>query len=80
VRLVADGAQLREGFAAIRSELGVPGDFPGTALIAAEQAARRPRLPDRDLTDIAFVTIDPPGSMDLDQALHIERRHVDGRS
>jgi exoribonuclease R len=80
VRLVADGAQLREGFAAIRSELGVPGDFPGAALIAAEQAARRPRLPDRDLTDIAFVTIDPPGSIDLDQALHIERRHVDGRS
>jgi exoribonuclease R len=74
VRLVADGAQLREGFAAIRAELGVPGDFPDAAMIAAEQAARRPRLPDRDLTDVGFVTIDPPGSMDLDQALHIERR------
>src|SRR6185312_11198343 len=43
-------------------------------------AARRPRLPDRDLTDIGFVTIDPPGSMDLDQALHIERRHIDSHS
>jgi len=74
VKLIADGAQLREGFAAIRAELGVPGDFPDTAMIAAEQAARRPRLPDRDLTDVGFVTIDPPGSMDLDQALHIERR------
>jgi len=80
VRLVADGAHLREGFAGIRAELGVPAAFPDAVLAAAEQAARRPRLPDRDLTDIAFVTIDPPGSMDLDQAMHIERRRVDGRS
>jgi exoribonuclease R len=79
VRLVADGAQLREGFADIRAELGVPGPFPDAVIAAAEAAARRPRLPDRDLTDIGFVTIDPPGSMDLDQAMHIERRHVDGR-
>lgn len=79
VRLVADGAHLREGFADIRTELGVPGEFPDAVLAAAEQAARRPRLPDRDLTDIGFVTIDPPGSMDLDQAMHIERRLVDGR-
>lgn len=27
----------------------------------------------RDLTEVAFVTIDPPGSMDLDQAMHLER-------
>jgi exoribonuclease R len=74
VRLIADGDQLRAGFAAVRTELGVPGDFPGVVTAAAEQAARRPRLPDHDLTDIGFVTIDPPGSMDLDQALHIERR------
>ncbi len=32
-----------------------------------------PRLPDLDRTDLPLVTIDPPGSMDLDQALHIER-------
>ncbi len=74
VRLVADGAQLRDGFAAIRAELGAPGPFAAAVTLAAEQAARRPRLPGRDLTDIGFVTIDPPGSMDLDQALHIQRR------
>ncbi len=74
VRLVADGARLREGFAGVRAELGVPGPFPEPVVAAAEQAARRPRLPDRDLTDVGFVTIDPPGSMDLDQAMHIERR------
>ena len=40
---------------------------------AAAQAAAAPRLPDLDRTDIPFVTIDPASSMDLDQALHIER-------
>src|SRR5918911_638852 len=35
---------------------------------AAARAAGRARV------DIPFVTIDPPGSRDLDQALHIERR------
>jgi exoribonuclease R len=29
-------------------------------------------LPERDLTELEFVTIDPPGAMDLDQALHLE--------
>ena len=29
--------------------------------------------PERDETGIPFITIDPPGSMDLDQAVHIER-------
>ena len=31
-------------------------------------------LPDADETAVPFVTIDPPDSMDLDQALHVERR------
>jgi exoribonuclease R len=73
VRLVADGAALRAGFEAVRVELGVPADFAPSTLAAAAEAARAPRLPDTDLTDIPFVTIDPPGSMDLDQALHIQR-------
>ncbi|MDQ3740173.1 MAG: RNB domain-containing ribonuclease, partial [Actinomycetota bacterium] len=30
--------------------------------------------PQRDRVDLPFVTIDPPGALDLDQALHIERR------
>ena len=35
----------------------------------------RPRKPpdQTDQTDTAFLTIDPPGSMDLDQAMHISR-------
>src|SRR4051794_16738256 len=40
----------------------------------AEAAARAPDLPDEDVTDLPFLTIDPPGSTDLDQAMHLERR------
>ena len=43
-------------------------------LADAERAVRSPRLPEADETGIPFVTIDPPESMDLDQALHLERR------
>jgi exoribonuclease R len=30
-----------------------------------------PRMPDLDLTHLDFVTIDPPGAMDLDQAMYL---------
>ena len=58
---------------ALRAELEVPGDFSPAALAEAEQAARAPRLPALDRTDLPMVTIDPPGSRDLDQALHLAR-------
>jgi VacB/RNase II family 3'-5' exoribonuclease len=76
LRLVADGSTLAAGFAAIRSELGLPAAFPDEVLATADDAARHgPRTGDLvDATDIALVTIDPPGSMDLDQALHLQRR------
>ncbi|MEV5963535.1 RNB domain-containing ribonuclease [Kribbella sp. NPDC051952] len=57
----------------IRRELEVPAEFPPEVIAAALAAAKNPRLPELDRTDIEFVTIDPPDSMDLDQALHIER-------
>jgi exoribonuclease R len=44
-------------------------------LIAAAESARA--RGDRKRSELPFVTIDPPGSRDLDQALHIER-HGDG--
>jgi exoribonuclease R len=65
--------EFRASLQAIRDELKVPAEFPAEVVAAAEAAARNPRLPELDRTDIEFVTIDPPGSMDLDQALHIER-------
>src|SRR5690606_26178194 len=30
-------------------------------------------LPDEDRSEIPFVTVDPAGAMDLDQAMHLER-------
>ncbi|HET7070227.1 MAG TPA: RNB domain-containing ribonuclease [Nocardioides sp.] len=64
---------LSDGIARIRSELDVTAEFPPEVEEAARKAADSPRLPDLDRTEIPFVTIDPASSMDLDQALHIER-------
>jgi exoribonuclease R len=71
--LHADGDTLRRGIQAIRAELGVTAEFPAQVQAAAEHAAQNPRLPELDRTDIEFITIDPEGAMDLDQALHIVR-------
>ena len=69
-----DGAELRAGFAKIRAELGLPDGFAADVKDAAEAAVRGAPLPSHDVTSLPFLTIDPPGSMDLDQAMHIERR------
>ena len=68
----ASAQDLRRGIAAIQQEQGLSEEFPAEVQQAAEAAVRSPRLPERDLTDLDFVTIDPPGAMDLDQALHLE--------
>src|SRR4051794_16005386 len=60
-------------FAALRTELEVPGDFAFAVTDDATRAAEQVRLPDRDATDIPFVTIDPPGSRDLARPLHTPR-------
>jgi exoribonuclease R len=64
---------LREGLRQLRDELGVPDDFPAEVIEAAQAAAADVQLPATDLTDVEFVTIDPAGSLDLDQALHLSR-------
>ena len=61
-------------FGPLRTELEVPDAFPPAVTEAAEAAARRPRLPAHDATDVPLLTVDPPGSRDLDQALHIAAR------
>jgi exoribonuclease R len=65
---------LAAGVRAIETEMSLPGDFSSEVVAAAEAAAAQPRLPDLDRTDLPLITIDPVGSRDLDQALHIERR------
>jgi exoribonuclease R len=68
-----DRAALLARFAAIRDELDVLGTFPAEVEAEAERAARDAVMPDRDESDVPFVTIDPVGSMDLDQALYLQR-------
>lgn len=58
--------------AALRAEIGVPAMYPADARAEAERAARGDLKDFRqDRRDIDFVTIDPPGSLDLDQAVHV---------
>ena len=64
---------LEPGIAAIRREMDLPDAFPPEVEAAARAAAASPRLPAFDRTDLPLVTVDPPGAMDLDQALHVER-------
>ena len=69
-----DAADVAAAFRALREELEVELEFPADAAGEADERARTPRLPEADATDVPFVTIDPPGSRDLDQTLHLERR------
>jgi exoribonuclease R len=75
IRLAAaDGGEVRAGLAKIRAELDVPADFPADVLAESTHAAAAAAdVPRADRTEVPLVTIDPPGSMDLDQALHLER-------
>ena len=83
-------AALSAGFAGIRAQFELPAQFSAEVLAEAEAAARFPvdqgpehgpdfgpaDGPDRraDHRDLPLVTLDPPGSMDLDQAMALERR------
>ncbi len=70
------------GFQAIRAELELPTEFSTDVLAEADDvAARGPVLPPGvtspdyiDRLDLELVTVDPPGSQDLDQAYAAERR------
>ncbi|MCB0875662.1 MAG: RNB domain-containing ribonuclease [Solirubrobacterales bacterium] len=59
------------GVAAILREAGVRSAFPPELVEAAGRAAADD---DRPRSELPFATVDPPGSRDLDQALHLERR------
>ena len=69
----ADDPELTASLAALRESLGVECEFPAAVEAEAAAAVAAAPRPDEDLTDVPFVTIDPPESRDLDQALHLER-------
>lgn len=62
----------------IRHEMEVPDGFPPEVVAAADEASRRePGVEHVDRTDLPFVTLDPAGATDLDQAFHLERSGSD---
>lgn len=63
----------RIDFSALRDELGLPAAFPLGAQKEADEAARSTPLPAADRTGLPLVTVDPPTSRDLDQAVHLAR-------
>jgi exoribonuclease R len=63
--------ELATALAALRESLDVPVEFP--ADVVAEASAATAPEPELDLRDVPFATLDPPGSMDLDQAFHLAR-------
>ena len=78
----APPAEVARTLDALRAQYEVPTAFPPEALAEAEAAAGAwaqdgpaRLLADgaRDARDLELVTIDPPGSMDLDQAVLLER-------
>ncbi|TIC85702.1 RNB domain-containing ribonuclease [Nocardioides sp. GY 10127] len=76
VRAYDDGVSARTlaaGVRQVQADLGVTPDFPADVEEAARAAAASPRLPDNDRTDVELLTIDPAGSEDLDQAMHLAR-------
>jgi VacB/RNase II family 3'-5' exoribonuclease len=63
-------------FGRLRAEFELPESFSPDILAEAEAAAVDPlesAVRREDATDLPFVTIDPPGAKDLDQAMLIER-------
>ncbi|WP_328595131.1 RNB domain-containing ribonuclease [Actinomadura macrotermitis] len=74
LRLRTDDAEIRAGLDRIRADFAVPGPFPAAVLAEAEAAAAAGPPERADLREIPFFTLDPVGSMDLDQAMWLERR------
>ena len=63
--------ELAAALSALREDLDASTEFPADVLAEAEAATVT--LPDLDLTDVPFATLDPAGARDLDQAFHLER-------
>jgi len=63
----------RIDFSVLRRELQLPAEFSAEAMQEAHEAAAGTPLPATDRTDIPFVTVDPPTSRDLDQAMALSR-------
>lgn len=68
--------ELEAALLALRTKNGVPEGFPEAVIREAEAA--EPATPALDMREVPFVTLDPQGSKDLDQAFHLERNNGGG--
>lgn len=76
VALAEIPSELRRGLDRLAQSAQLPGPFPEAVIAEAEVSVGngpRPGPRRADLTGLDFITIDPPGAKDLDQALLIER-------
>ena len=64
---------LAQALMALEAEFNLRTAFPPQVLAEAQKAISEFELPPIDKREIAFVTIDPASSTDLDQAVHISR-------
>ncbi|SDZ92463.1 RNB domain-containing protein [Bowdeniella nasicola] len=84
--LTAESATIDRALAELRAELEIREDFPSDVLAQAQDAAAqglpapgslpehgRPSIAPVDMRELPFVTVDPPSSMDLDQAAYLTR-------
>lgn len=83
LHIAVDDPAVVEGLTLVRRQYKVPAAHPPEVVAEARAAAERvlgslEAGGRRDARDLPFVTIDPPGSRDLDQALHIEARSGGG--
>ena len=65
-------------FLEIAAEAGCPLAYPADVVREVNQIAANPRIEGKDLTHLPFCTIDFESSMDLDQAMCIQRRDDGG--
>lgn len=73
---VSEGAaqqQLAQALAALTTEFKLPGDFDPAIIAEVNEVIAKHQLPATDLSTLPFITIDPPTSEDLDQAMFLER-------
>jgi exoribonuclease R len=67
----AEQSELAAALAALRAGIESPVEFSPEAL--AEATSVTPNAPSLDLRDVPFITLDPAGSRDLDQAMHLSK-------
>lgn len=73
-RLRVRTARIASELADLRTRMQIRTEWPEAVLAAADQAVRAPGRPAYDATALPLFTIDPAESLDLDQAMHLERR------